>query len=52
MKKLKRLAVAFVLLAGIGVAMASCSDDIYYEDPLPTPPIEVSPEQPPIVNPE
>ncbi len=33
MKKLKRLAVAFVLLAGIGVGMASCSDDYYYEEP-------------------
>ncbi|WP_297091004.1 hypothetical protein [uncultured Draconibacterium sp.] len=33
MKNLKRLAVAFVLVAGIGVTMASCSDDAYYEDP-------------------
>ncbi|WP_346857318.1 hypothetical protein [uncultured Draconibacterium sp.] len=33
MKNLKRLAVAFVLLAGIGVGMASCSDDNYYEGP-------------------
>ena len=33
MKKLKRLAVAFVLLAGVGVAMTSCSDDYYYEGP-------------------
>ncbi|WP_347838566.1 hypothetical protein [uncultured Draconibacterium sp.] len=52
MKNLKRLAVAFVLLAGIGVTMASCSDDYYYEEPNVSPPIEVSPEQPPIVNPE
>ncbi len=33
MKNLKRLAVAFVLLAGIGVGMASCSDDYYYDEP-------------------
>ena len=33
MKKLKRLAVAFGLFAGIGVGMASCSDDYYYEEP-------------------
>ena len=39
MKTLKKLAVALVLVAGLGMAFASCSDN-YYENPenLPIPP--------------
>ena len=46
MKTLKRLAVAFVLVAGLGMAFASCSDN-YYEDPgTPSNPIEQIPYNP------
>lgn len=39
MRNLKRLAVAFVLIAGVGFGMASCTDDYYYEEPVqPLPP--------------
>ena len=34
MKTLKRLAVAFVLVAGLGMAFASCSESAYYDDPV------------------
>ncbi|WP_346854761.1 hypothetical protein [uncultured Draconibacterium sp.] len=40
MKTLKRLAVAFVLVAGLGLGFTSCSDE-YYEEPgkeIPLPP--------------
>ena len=33
MKKLKRFALAALLLAGVGLGFASCSDDYYYEAP-------------------
>nr|WP_321353739.1 hypothetical protein [uncultured Draconibacterium sp.] len=47
MKKLKRLAVAFVLIAGVGFGMASCSDDYYYEEPVqPLPPSAENPMVP------
>lgn len=37
MKTLKRLAVAFVVVAALG--FVSCSEDTYYEDPVqPVPP--------------
>ena len=51
MKTLKRLAVAFALFAGLGVVFASCSEDVYYEDPvnpieqIPVNPIGPVPEQ-------
>ena len=52
MKTLKRLAVAFVLVAGLGMAFASCSEDVYYEQPVnpieqvPVNPIGPTPEHP------
>ena len=59
MKALKKLSVAFVLLAGLGIGMASCSDDVYYEGPdkekplppWPEHPIGGEPSQPPIIDP-
>lgn len=49
MKNLKRLALAFVLIAGVGFGMASCSDDYYYEEPdkiVPLPPSSELPVAP------
>ena len=40
MKALKRLAVAFVLITGLGMAFASCSDDYTDIPGEPTHPIE------------
>ena len=34
MKTLKRLAVAIVLVAGLGMAFTSCSESAYYDDPV------------------
>lgn len=57
MKALKRLSVAFVLLAGLGIGMASCSEDAYYEEPVqplppwPENPIQDVPSQPPVIDP-
>ena len=51
MKTLKRLAVAMVLVAGLGMAFTSCSESAYYEDPVnlpiaePVNPIGPAPEQ-------
>ncbi|MCY1722989.1 hypothetical protein OU798_21760 [Prolixibacteraceae bacterium Z1-6] len=33
MKTFKKLAVAFMLVAGLGLGFASCSDDAIYEEP-------------------
>lgn len=44
MKALKKLAVGFVVVAGLGLAFASCSEDAYYEDPVqPLPPVIENP---------
>ena len=40
MKTLKKLAVAFVLIAGLGMAFASCSDDYTDIPGEPSNPIE------------
>ncbi len=52
MKTIKKIALGLVLVTGFGLVLSSCSDDVYYSDPNPAPPIEASPEQPPIINPE
>ncbi len=44
MKTLKKLAVAFVVVVGLGITFASCSEDVYYEEPVqPLPPTVENP---------
>ncbi|MDX8340443.1 hypothetical protein SLH46_14670 [Draconibacterium sp. IB214405] len=52
MKTLKKLAVAFVLIAGLGMSLASCNEDAYYEDPVqPLPPETIEQPLPPYIEP-
>ena len=44
MKTLKKVTVAFVLFAIMGVGFVSCSEDTYYEEPIqPLPPTVENP---------
>lgn len=51
-ERFKKVAIALVMLVGMGVAFASCSEDAYYEDPVqPLPPEEITQPLPPNIEP-
>ena len=52
MKTFKKLAVAFVVVAGLGLTFASCAEDAYYEEPVqPLPPEIIEQPLPPVIEP-